>query len=175
MPALAIGSIDYGYPWWLSYGHLPILIAGLAIASLGYARKWSRGAMLFAGALILWSGAALLIERFVINVNGRSSLPTQSFLAAGAGRVLDMGAGTGRSSIMVLESRPQATLVALDLFGRHSTSTSDAARRRSKGCSRTSRPPVWISARPSRRLICGSCPLNPPPSMRSLAPTQSIT
>jgi ubiquinone/menaquinone biosynthesis C-methylase UbiE len=118
MLALAIRSIDYGYPWWLSYGHLPILIAGLAIGFLGYARKWSRAAMLFVGALILWSGAALLIERFVINVNGRPPLPTQSFLASGAGRVLDMGAGTGRSSIMVLESRPQATLVALDLFGR---------------------------------------------------------
>src|SRR5438477_5576028 len=117
MLALAIGSVDYGYPWWLSYGHLPILIAGLAIGFLGYARKWSRGAMLSVGALILWSGAALLIERFVINVNGRPSLPTQSFLATGAGRVLDMGAGTGRSSIMVLEARPQATLVALDLFG----------------------------------------------------------
>jgi len=117
MLALAIRSIDYGYPWWLSYGHLPILIAGLAIGFLGYARKWSRAAMLFVGVLILWSGAALLIDRFVINVNGRASLPTQSFLATGAGRVLDMGAGTGRSSIMVLESRPQATLVALDLFG----------------------------------------------------------
>jgi SAM-dependent methyltransferase len=117
MLALAIGSIDYGYPWWLSYGHLPVLIAGLAIGFLGYSRKWSRGAMLLVGALILWSGAALLVERFVINVNGRTSLPTQSFLGTGAGRVLDMGAGTGRSSIMVLESRPQATLVALDLFG----------------------------------------------------------
>src|SRR5436190_16564745 len=116
MLALAIGSIDYGYPWWLGYGHLPVLIAGLALGFLGYARKWSRGAILFVGALILWSGAALLIEHFIINVNGRPSLPTQSFLATGAGRVLDMGAGTGRSSIMVLESRPQATLVALDLF-----------------------------------------------------------
>src|ERR1041385_9151108 len=117
MQALAIGSIDYGYPWWLSYGHLPVLIAGLAIGFLGYARKWSRVAMLCVGALVLWSGAALLIERFVINVNGRPALPTQSFLTTGAGRVLDLGAGTGRSSIMVLESRPQATLVALDLFG----------------------------------------------------------
>jgi ubiquinone/menaquinone biosynthesis C-methylase UbiE len=118
MMAFATASIDFGYPWWLSYGHLPILIAAIAIGLLGYARKWSRGAMLFVGALILWSGTALLIERFVINVNGRPSLPTQSFLASGVGRVLDMGAGTGRSSIMVLESRPQATLVALDLFGR---------------------------------------------------------
>ena len=46
MLALAIGSIDYGYPWWLSYGHLPVLIAGLAIGFLGYSRQWSRGAML---------------------------------------------------------------------------------------------------------------------------------
>jgi ubiquinone/menaquinone biosynthesis C-methylase UbiE len=117
MLTLASGSIDYGYPWWLSYGHLPILIVGVAIGLLGFARKWSRGAMLFVVALIFWSGAALLIERLVINVNGRPSLPTQSFLANGGGRVLDIGAGTGRSSIMVLESRPQATLVALDLFG----------------------------------------------------------
>jgi ubiquinone/menaquinone biosynthesis C-methylase UbiE len=56
------------------------------------------------------------VTRFVIDINGRPSLPTQSFLHSGTGRVLDMGAGTGRSSIMVLEARPQATLVALDLF-----------------------------------------------------------
>ena len=35
---------------------------------------------------------------------------------AGTGKVLDLGAGTGRSSIMVLAERPQTTLVALDLF-----------------------------------------------------------
>jgi len=72
--------------------------------------------MLFLGVLVLWSGAALLVARFVIDVDGPPALPTQSFLRSGAGRVLDIGAGTGRSSIMVLESRPQATLVALDLF-----------------------------------------------------------
>jgi ubiquinone/menaquinone biosynthesis C-methylase UbiE len=52
-----------------------------------------------------------------MNVNGRASLPTQAFLAAGRGKVLDMGAGTGRSTLMVLEARPAATVVALDLFG----------------------------------------------------------
>jgi ubiquinone/menaquinone biosynthesis C-methylase UbiE len=44
-------------------------------------------------------------------------LPTQGFLRAGTGRVIDLGAGTGRSTIMVLESRPLTTVVALDLFG----------------------------------------------------------
>ena len=116
MLALATAAIDFGYPWWLSYGHLPVLVAAVVVGLRGYARKWSTRAMLFVGAFVLWSGAALLIERFVIDVNGRPALPTQAFLRSGAGRVLDMGAGTGRSSIMVLESRPQATLVALRSF-----------------------------------------------------------
>jgi SAM-dependent methyltransferase len=72
--------------------------------------------MLFLGILALWSSAAFLVARFVFDINGPPALPTQSFLRSGAGRVLDIGAGTGRSSIMVLESRPQTTLVALDLF-----------------------------------------------------------
>jgi len=68
------------------------------------------------GAVTLWSFAAFLVARVGLNVNGRLRLPTQAFLAAGTGRVLDMGAGTGRSTLMVLEGRPQTTVVALDLF-----------------------------------------------------------
>ncbi len=117
MQAYTSASIDFGYPWWLSYGHLPVLAVAVSILLLGYARKWSRWRMLFLGVVAVWSGAALLVERFVIDVNGRAPLPTQAFLRSGVGRVLDIGAGTGRSSIMVLQSRPQATLVALDLFG----------------------------------------------------------
>jgi ubiquinone/menaquinone biosynthesis C-methylase UbiE len=110
-------QLDFGYPWWLSYGHLIVVgIAGLLLA-LGFARKWSRVPMLLLGLLFLWSTAAFVVARFVMNINGRAALPTQSFLRSGTGRVLDMGAGTGRSSIMVLEARPQTTLVALDLFG----------------------------------------------------------
>src|SRR4051812_34457335 len=110
MPAYTTPSIDFGYPWWLSYGHLPILAAAVSILLIGYARKWSTRRMLFVGVVALWSGAALIVERFVIDVNGRAALPTESFLSSGVGRVLDIGAGTGRSSIMVLQSRPQATL-----------------------------------------------------------------
>jgi ubiquinone/menaquinone biosynthesis C-methylase UbiE len=109
-------AIDFGYPWWLSYGHLVVAVPAAAVLLFGYARKWSRTPMLLWSVVLLWSTTALFVARFVLNVNGRASLPTQSFIPSGRGRVLDMGAGTGRSSIMVLESRPQATLVALDLF-----------------------------------------------------------
>jgi len=115
MPVSA-NALNFGYPWWLSYGHLPIVAAALLLLLLGWVRKWSRFPMLLLGVLALWSSTAFVVARFVFDVNGRASLPTQSFLRSGRGRVLDLGAGTGRSSIMVLEARPQATLVALDLF-----------------------------------------------------------
>jgi methylase of polypeptide subunit release factors len=43
-------------------------------------------------------------------------LPTQQFLSRGAGRVLDGGAGSGRASLMVLLERPQAEVLAVDLY-----------------------------------------------------------
>lgn len=116
MPASA-STLDFGYPWWLSYGHVIVLAPALALLLIGYLRKWSKWPMLFLGALAIWSSAAFLLVRFGFDVNGRAALPTQSFLRSGTGRVLDLGAGTGRSSIMVLAARPQTTLVALDLFG----------------------------------------------------------
>lgn len=109
--------LNFGYPWWLSYGHLPILACALLLLLLGYFLKWSKWPMLLVGVLALWSSAAFVVARFALDINGRAYLPTQNFFRSGTGRVLDLGAGTGRSSIMVLEARPHATLVALDLFG----------------------------------------------------------
>ena len=109
-------QIDFGYPWWLSYGHLAVLAGVAPLWALCYVQKRSRILLFVLGALALWSLAAFPVARFVLNANGRAVLPTKKFLAAGTGRVLDMGAGTGRSSLMVLEARPQTTVVALDLF-----------------------------------------------------------
>jgi len=114
---IAFASVDYGYPWWLSYGHLPILAVMIVVLLVGYRRRWPVWLMVLPGLAACWSGATFVVERLVINVNGRAELPTERFLASGTGRVLDIGAGTGRSSIMVLQARPQATLIATDLFG----------------------------------------------------------
>jgi ubiquinone/menaquinone biosynthesis C-methylase UbiE len=73
--------------------------------------------MVLIAALTIWSVAAFCVVRFGFNAEGVPALPTEKFLASGGGRVLDMGAGTGRSTLMVLEARPQASVVALDLFG----------------------------------------------------------
>ena len=115
MPAHS--QLDFGYPWWLSYGHLPILAVAAIVFVAGYAGKWPKWLLFLSALIAAWAGSAFVIDRFVLDINTAPGLPTQEFLRSGAGRVLDIGAGTGRSSIMVLTARPQATLVALDLFG----------------------------------------------------------
>ena len=111
------GHLDFGYPWWLSFGHLAVFGVVAAALLAGYVRKWPRWLMVLIGAVALWSSSVFLLIHFGVDINGQAALPTQSFLRSGTGRVLDVGAGTGRSSIMVLTARPQATLVASDLFG----------------------------------------------------------
>lgn len=108
--------IDYAYPWFLSYGHLTLAVIGLAVSALIYLRGWSRILLAISAAFTLWAGSAAALVLYGLNVNGPMDPPTENFLSAGTGRVLDMGAGTGRSSIMFLKARPNATLVALDLF-----------------------------------------------------------
>ena len=112
---LTTSSIDFAYPWWLSYGHLVVLVPALAGLVVGRMRHWGRWAMASLGLLALWSGAAYFVMGSV-GLNRPPKLLTENFLSSGKGKVLDIGAGTGRSSIMVLTARPQATLVASDLF-----------------------------------------------------------
>jgi ubiquinone/menaquinone biosynthesis C-methylase UbiE len=114
---IANAHLDFGYPWWLSYGHLPLVAVSGLLLALGFWLKWPKWTLILLSPLFLWSSTAFLAARFVLNLNGEGALPTQSFLRSGVGQVLDIGAGTGRSSVMVLKARPQATLVALDLFG----------------------------------------------------------
>ncbi|MBC7927632.1 MAG: class I SAM-dependent methyltransferase [Bryobacteraceae bacterium] len=112
-----LASLNFGYPWWLSYGHLALATVTGALLLFGYWRNWSRWLLIVLGAGTLWAGSAFLLIRFAVNVDSIAAMPTQNFLRSGTGKVLDLGAGTGRSSIMFLSARPAARLVALDLFG----------------------------------------------------------
>ena len=110
-----MSNFDFGYPWWLNYGHMSVAGASIAALILAFVLKSPKWLMILIGAVTLWSGSvAVLVCLFGLNTV--PELPTQSFFRSDSGRVLDMGAGTGRSSIMVLQARPHATLVASDLF-----------------------------------------------------------
>ncbi len=117
MIMLTNAALDFGYPWWLSYGHLAVTVPTLVLLAIGFVREWPKWATMLLGATAVWAGAVFLLLSLGVGINKVPPLPTEAFLRSGAGRVLDIGAGTGRSSIMVLRARPQATLVATDLFG----------------------------------------------------------
>jgi SAM-dependent methyltransferase len=109
--------INFGYAWYWTYGHLLATAILLPLFCLAWSRKWPKPLLAIIGAVTLWSVAAFAAVRLCLNINGRMPPPTASFLPSGSGRVLDMGAGTGRSTLMVLEARPRTFVVALDSFG----------------------------------------------------------
>jgi ubiquinone/menaquinone biosynthesis C-methylase UbiE len=66
--------------------------------------------------LSVWALAGALIVHYVIDMNRPMKLPTAAFLASGDGRVLDVGAGSGRATVAVLRERPRSTVTALDIY-----------------------------------------------------------
>lgn len=107
--------MDFGYPWWLSYGHVVVLAPALLLLIAGVTRRWRRWMVVLPALVVAWSASAMFVVRS-FDATDVPSLPTAAFLSSGKGRVLDIGAGTGRSSIMVLRAHPGATVVASDLF-----------------------------------------------------------
>lgn len=109
-------SLDFGYPYWLNYGHLTLLGVALVVLVAAWRFGWPRWLLAAVGLVALWAAAAAAAVA-IFGINRVPALPTDAFLPSGEGRVVDLGAGTGRSSIMVLRARPRVTVVASDLFG----------------------------------------------------------
>jgi SAM-dependent methyltransferase len=104
---------EFGYSWYITYGHLvPLgLAAGLGVLTTW--RGWPRPVMVLASVIAVWSVAGLV---FSTGLNTPMPLPTDRFLGSGSGRVLDVGAGSGRAAIGLLLARPRATAVGLDIY-----------------------------------------------------------
>ncbi len=107
---------DFGYGWVWNYGHLvPVVLFG-ALAVVAWRRGWPRWIGAISVAVAVWGVAGFLIVQLVIRINLPLELPTEQFFTDGSGEVLDAGAGSGRSSLMVLFARPKSRVLALDLY-----------------------------------------------------------
>ena len=105
---------DFGYSWFIRLGMgIPVLIAG-AVAVLAARRSWSRWILIPAGLVALWCAVAVLLLNVMLNAPMR--LPTEGFLKSDSGRVLDVGAGSGRAAIGVLLARPHTTATGVDIY-----------------------------------------------------------
>ncbi len=105
---------DFGYSWPWAYGHLVAAGILVGIGVLALLLDWRKWTVAASGVATLWAFAAFVTFDSVLH--RPAELPTPRFLESGRGRVLDGGAGSGRATVMVLLSRPQASVVALDLF-----------------------------------------------------------
>lgn len=107
---------EFGYGWAWNYGHLIAVVPFTLLMLLAWRLGWPRWLRLLSAAVAVWGVLGLLIVQLVFRFNLPLELPTQRFLAHGKGEVLDAGAGSGRSSLMVLLARPESRLLALDLY-----------------------------------------------------------
>ncbi len=106
---------DFGYHWFWTYGHL-LPAAGLAALSAASAwLVWPAWVTLTSAALALWAFAGFLVMWRVVRMNEPAELEQADFARGGA-RVLDLGCGAGRTSVMIAHGRPDARVVALDDF-----------------------------------------------------------
>jgi len=107
---------DFGYGFLWNYGHLLAIVPFGILAGLAWKFRWPRWIGVVSLVVAAWGVAGLLIVQYAMRLNLPLALPTQQFLSQGTGRVLDGGAGSGRASLMVLLARPQAEVVAVDLY-----------------------------------------------------------
>jgi SAM-dependent methyltransferase len=107
-------TYDFGYSWWLRYAMLAPLILAAALAAVAFWRSWPRWIFVPLVLVVVWAAAAVLILNAMLN--RPMPLPTERFVASGSGRVLDVGAGSGRAAIGVLLARPHTTAVGVDIY-----------------------------------------------------------
>lgn len=109
-------TYEFGYSWLISYGlAIPLVLAG-ALAAWAMWRGWPRFVTYGAVAVMVWALAGLFVINVALGINRPLELPTERFLASGHGRVLDVGAGSGRAAVGVLLARPGTTVTGVDLY-----------------------------------------------------------
>src|SRR5262245_31933095 len=109
-------TYDFGYGWTVGWIHVIPLALGGAGAALGIWLGWHRAPVAFAGAIALWALAGLFIMHGVFGINTPMDVPSERFLAADHGRFIDLGAGSGRAAIGLLQARPHTTATAVDIY-----------------------------------------------------------
>lgn len=111
--------MEFGYDWPWTHGHLLVGLLALLGLALGLWRRLRPAWLGVLGLIGLWGVSShwIIHERFLFN--RPMPLPTARFLQSGGGRVLDLGAGSGRATIGVLRDRPRAEVTAVDIFANH--------------------------------------------------------
>jgi SAM-dependent methyltransferase len=111
-----ISPYDFGYSSYLTRGHLIVFLVFGVLALLGWWRGWRSWITAGTTLIALYGLAGTIVVHQALGLNKPGHLPTPQFLPSGSGRVLDLGAGSGRATLMVALERPNAKVTGLDLY-----------------------------------------------------------
>ena len=105
---------DFGYSWIWSHGHAVVAMV-LALVS-GALLDASPAAAPVLAILAIWAFTGYALMRLVFRAHLPMALPCPGFMDAGDGEAVDLGCGSGRTSIMVGQARPGVRITGLDNF-----------------------------------------------------------
>ena len=111
-------AYDFGYSWLLSWGHLLVAVTGAVLGLVAW-RRGSRALLAVCGIVALWGAAGAVAMHYAVQIASPHRLATPAFLASGQREVLELGAGSGRATIGLLQARPAARVTALDAYAGH--------------------------------------------------------
>jgi hypothetical protein len=87
-------AYDFGYSWPYTRGHALVFLVAAAVAALLLWRGRRRWATV-AGIVAAWGLAGAVAMHYAVQINAPQRLATESVLASGTGRVVDLGADRG--------------------------------------------------------------------------------
>jgi SAM-dependent methyltransferase len=102
--------------WPITRGHFLVFLLFGSAAAFCVWRGWPRWLTVLASGVAAWGLAGALIMHYAVQINVPMTMPTDRFLSSGGGKVLDLGAGSGRATLMVLMSRPRTVVTGLDRY-----------------------------------------------------------
>ena len=109
-------TYDFGYSWWITWGQIiPIVVFG-GLAVLGWRLRWRRPIVVAFGLVACWGIAASVVIHGLFRLNLPLAPVTDRFLPGGIGRVVDIGAGSGRATVGLLLAKPRVTVTAVDIY-----------------------------------------------------------
>lgn len=107
---------DFGYSWPFTMGHLIAFLAAVSLAWVSSWLGWRKWITVTAGVAAAWALAGALVMHDVVQINVPVRVVTDAFLSSGAGKVLDLGAGSGRATVGLLLARPSVRVTAVDVY-----------------------------------------------------------
>jgi len=109
-------TYDFGYGWALLWFHAVPFALGLLGLGAGAWLHWRGWVVAVSALLAAWGFAGLFFMHVVGGINAPMRVMSDQFLASDRGRFLDIGAGSGRAAIGVLQARPHTTATAVDIY-----------------------------------------------------------